>query len=324
MTKSQNAGDVVPLVSIVIVNFNGRALLDDCLRSIRQHLSVSYEIIVCDNGSTDGSVAFLRAAHPDVRVVEHERNAGFSGGNNRAAAVARGELLLLLNTDAILTGPLDSWITHLRTDPRGGVLGPRLLYQTGLLQESIGNPLTWWRLVTGWLPSRGRWTAGWRLTKPRSHPIYRASVANVPWVSGAMLLTPRALWTELGGLDEGFFMYLEDAEYCLRVRRAGYHVRYSADATVLHLEGGGRLWGGTAALEHTLRSTQYFVSVHYGRFVAGALRMLLPVALLIRAVGYRTMAFRSGPDAQRHREQAQAYARTALRYASGRLATIRG
>ena len=316
-------GDV-PLVSVLIVNYNGRPYLDACLESVRRCVPQPHEVVVCDNGSRDDSVAYLRRAYPDVRVIVSPSNDGFASGNNQAAAAARGELLFLLNNDTILHEPLDAWIAHLRQDSRCGVLGPRLVFGYGLLQESVGIRETWWRLWTHWLPAPGRfgWAQALRLTRPRTHPVYDAREADVDWVSGAALLTPRALWERLGGMDAGFFMYLEDTDYCRRVREAGYRVRYSADATITHLEGGGKAWGGAAALERTLRSSRRFAAKHFGALSAAALRVVLPVALSVRAVAYAALALKGGATAGTRAEQARAYASAAGRVLSGQLWSV--
>ncbi|WKW12472.1 glycosyltransferase [Pseudogemmatithrix spongiicola] len=120
-----------PLVSVLIVNFNGRHILEACLRSVSRRLSVPHEVIVCDNGSVDGSVGFLHAAFPSVRVIARPQNEGFSVGNNVAAAAARGEYLLLLNTDTILEDDLAPLVEMLAADPSVGVVGCRLTYANG-------------------------------------------------------------------------------------------------------------------------------------------------------------------------------------------------
>lgn len=317
----QSAVGDAPLISVLIVNYNGRSFLDACLTSVRAFVPQPHEVVLCDNGSSDDSVVFLRERHPDVRIVQSRSNKGFASGNNQAAAVARGHLLLLLNNDTVLQQPLEPWIRRLQNDPHCGVLGPRLVFGHGLLQESVGLHAAWWRLWTCWLPIPGHvnLAQSLRLTRPRSNSVYDADAAEVDWISGAALLTSRALWQRLGGMDTGFFMYLEDTDYCRRVRAAGFRVMFSGDATITHLEGGGKRWGGSAALERTLSSSQRFAAKHFGSGSAMVLRLMLPLALSVRAVAYAVLALRRGEDARTRTEQARAFMKAAGHVLIGQL-----
>jgi GT2 family glycosyltransferase len=231
-------------LSIIIVNWNGGELLRSCLKSVAQAPpSVSYDIVVVDNASSDDSVAWLRSAAVsallpgiDVHVIENTDNAGFARANNQAFAFGQSPLLFLLNPDAEVTpGAIDTLIACLNSDARVGACGPRLLNTDGSLQHSVWrNPPTAWEiLVTG--------VGLWRLIPPElrgrmllgghwDHATRRA----VPMLFGAAILARRQMIDEVGGLDERFHMYGEDYEWCLRITRAGWQLIFEPAASAVH------------------------------------------------------------------------------------------
>jgi GT2 family glycosyltransferase len=231
-------------LSIIIVNWNGGELLRSCLRSIAEAPpSVSYDIVIVDNASSDDSVAWLRSAAVstllpgiDVHLIENADNAGFSKANNQAIAYTRAPMLFLLNPDTeVIAGAIDTLISCLNSDPRIGACGPRLLNTDGSVQHSVWrNPPTAWEiLITGvglWrlIPRglRGRLLLGGHW----DHATRRA----VPMLFGAAILARRKMIDEVGGLDERFHMYGEDYEWCLRIIRAGWQLIFEPAASVIH------------------------------------------------------------------------------------------
>jgi N-acetylglucosaminyl-diphospho-decaprenol L-rhamnosyltransferase len=300
-----------PLVSVLLVNYNGKHLLEQCLTSVRECLSVPHEVIVVDNASTDGSVDFLRERFPWVRLVAHHVNAGFTGGNNLAAAAALGNYLLLLNTDTIVRNSIDPIVESMESNARCGALGCRLSYADGRRQESIGHDLTLGRLMLSWLPL-GRMLPRHRAarrTEPADAPIYGCDAAEVDWVSGAFLMTPRRLWNELGGLDESYFMYVEDVDYCKRVRAAGRTVLYSAKCDVTHLEGAGRSWIGERAVLNTATSYGVYFTKFHSPLERTCLGALMTIVFRLRSVAHNFAAMLGrDPDG---RDKARAFAAAA-------------
>lgn len=309
-------GGVAPLLSVLIVNFNGRQFLDECLASLARHLSCTYEVVVVDNASSDGSVEHLRRAHPGVRLVPNTRNAGFAAGNNLAARHARGRFLLLLNNDTVVASALDPMVELMQADASIGALGCALFLGDGRRQESIGREHTAWRLLLSWLPLQALSAGGWaRRSLPAGSSTYRSACAGVEWVSGACLLTRSGLWQQLGGLDERYFMYVEDADYCRRVRDAGHRVAYSDCSRVVHFEGAGRPWRGRRAVLDTARSYLTYGRKFYGPAGRLTLRTLLPAVFLLRAAAHR-LVHALGRDPL-GREKAGAFAAAALVLAGG-------
>ncbi|HKU69055.1 MAG TPA: glycosyltransferase family 2 protein [Candidatus Baltobacteraceae bacterium] len=216
--------------SVIIPVFNKAALTRQCLETIRPTLEGAGEgeIIVIDNASSDETPEMLEA-FPWVRVVRNEKNLGFAGANNQGAALARGEFLVLLNNDTVAHAGWLASMLALARKPGVGAVGARLLYPNGAIQHagvrvhpvSIGLP--------GFQPFHD-------LAGAPGDDSDAAVTTEMQIVTGACLVTPRALYAELGGLDEGFWNGYEDVDYCLKLRDRGLHVVYDAGAALTHFE----------------------------------------------------------------------------------------
>jgi hypothetical protein len=216
-------------LSIVIVSFNARADLINCLLSLKKHPpSLTHEIVVVDNASTDGSADAAQKI-PGVRVVAMGRNAGFAAANNAGIAVSRGDLLLLLNSDTLVPpGALDGLIARLAATPSAAVAGPRMLDANGQPELSFGRMIS---------PLN-------ELRQKRRSPewIARETAREqfVDWVSGACLLVRRQDAVRAGLLDERFFLYTEDVDFCHAIGMVGRKVLFTPVATITHLRGRSR------------------------------------------------------------------------------------
>jgi N-acetylglucosaminyl-diphospho-decaprenol L-rhamnosyltransferase len=224
---------------VIIVNWNVCELLRACLKSVlRSSTGLELEIIVVDSGSSDGSVAMLRDDFPAVRVIACDHNVGFSAGNNRGIAAARGEYLLCLNPDTEVIGEaLELLMAFLQANPTVGVAGPRLLYPDGTTQPSRRR---FPNLATAFLESTilQQWV-------PHNRVLERYYMTNQPdgvsqdvdWLMGACFMLRRAVVAQVGAFDEGFFMYSEELDWMKRIRAAGWRVVYLPEAQVIHSEG---------------------------------------------------------------------------------------
>lgn len=226
------------MISALVVNHNAWHHLERCLEHLLgPSVSGIGEVVVADNASRDGSVEAVRRRFPGVRLLSFDENLGFGAANNRAAEVARGELLLLVNSDAWLEpGSLPALERRLRKDDSLAAVAPRLCYPDGRRQFH-------WAPATGVRGEalqklRNRWEH--RAFSHREPPRWCWWLLGAPWYTAACLLVRRRAFEEIGGFDEGFFLYFEDVDLCVRWRRAGWGLATAGDALAYHVKGGSR------------------------------------------------------------------------------------
>lgn len=274
------------LLSIIIVNYNGKRFLGDCLDSVAKHVSCSHEIILVDNASSDGSCEFVREHFPEVRLVESKVNTGFTGGNNIGAKQASGRLILLLNNDTIMLNDFSPALQAM-DDPAIGALGCKLCFADGRLQPSYGYAHSPMRLMLFWsgIGNALKWLQASKLVETDPE-CYERVQHGMAWVSGAFLLTRRSLWEKLGGLDESYFMYVEDVDFCARVSTAGFEIAYIPDVLVLHYAGYGRPWIGITGLMNSVKSYLVYTKKFHDPVGVLCLRMGLSLIMFLRAIGY--------------------------------------
>jgi GT2 family glycosyltransferase len=243
-------------LSIVIVSYNARADLEGCLRSLVSHgPGVKHEIVVVDNASRDDTVETLRARWPSIRLVEAGGNLGFSRANNIGIRQSSGELVLLLNGDTLVpSGAIDALVAVLDRRPDVAVVGPRLVDARGRAELSFGPMISPFNELRQKLRARGSVE---RLT---------STEREVDWVSGACLLVRRADAEAVGLLDERFFMYTEDVDFCAAVRARGRRVLFAPSAEVVHLRGRSRQTAPRAAEAAYRRSQLAFYEKHHPRW----------------------------------------------------------
>ena len=304
-----------PQVSVLVINYNGIAFLEPLMRSLKTAFErLSSEVIVVDNASTDGSAEWLRR-QPGIRLIALGINTGFTGGNNIGAEHARGRVLLLINADTEVRGPLDGLVEAAsRSDV--GAAGCQLRYADGRLQYSVGLEHGVARIALSWLGFERRSGVPSLFRKFETDAaFYAAPRSGVDWVSGACMATRREVWDRLGGFDPAFFMYCEDVDYCHRARRSGLQIVYLPDPVVTHHEGGGKAWIGSAALLRTARAYQVYTAKTHGPVAARILCSLLAVIFALRSAAF---AMREGrwparADAELGDGRAHAYWRAARR-----------
>jgi GT2 family glycosyltransferase len=215
----------------VIVSYNASADLDNCLRSLHDAPPrTSHEIVVVDNASQDDSAGMVRRRWPGVRVIELARNIGFAAANNVGIRQTSGELILLLNSDTLVpAGAIDRLIHAFHELPGASIAGPRLVNGTGKPELSFG------RMIGPLAELRQKTIVGLaghsRIEAMTSRPKV------VDWVSGACLLVRRADAEAVGLLDERYFMYCEDVDFCAAIRGRGGRVYFTPAAEIVHLRG---------------------------------------------------------------------------------------
>ena len=273
-------------LSVIIVNWNAGEALNDCLES----LSVSrawcgeLEILLVDNASTDGSQARAIREYPGIKLLQNAGNCGFAPAVNRGLSLAAGELALLLNPDVVLNPTaillLADFMAH---HPEAAVVGPKLLNRDGTVQGSARrDPSPWTGLF-------GRSTPLTRLFP--NNPVSRRELPGlrhvgddpleVDWVSGACLLVRRAAHEHVGLMDERFFLFWEDADWCLRFRRAGWKVYYLPAASGTHQVGVSRAQRPVRSALDFHRSAYRFYRKHHPFSSLHPVMLLLTSGLLI-------------------------------------------
>lgn len=294
-----------PSLSIVIPTFNTAAMTLECCRAALAALPHGGEVIVVDDASSDDTCDLLRANVPEVRVLRLERNQRFAGAANAGVAASRGEIVLLLNSDARLErGAPAAFLAAFAREPRLGVAGAQLLNADGTLQWS-GGPvpgLLWLTVmvsgVARFLPRRRR---------------DRGARSHVAWVSGAAMAFRRAVWNDAGPLEKRYRFYAQDLAFCMHAHTLGWDVRIVDEARVVH-DGGStvRQWRGVAELPHDPALLwpdllQWGRSQH-GAVWAGAARLLMIAAVLPRIAARRLRElFLRGDARQRARSATRAY-----------------
>jgi N-acetylglucosaminyl-diphospho-decaprenol L-rhamnosyltransferase len=272
-----------PIVSVIVVNWNTATLLRDCLAALtkdegpktkdRTTSSLilgpsSVEIVVIDNASTDGSADVVHAEFPEVRLIVNGANVGFARANNQGIGVSHGRYVVLLNSDTVASAAaLDTLVAFMDAHPEAGAVGPRLLRPDGTVQPYAfgGDP------TLGYLLRRGFN----RLLRHRYlHDWDTNAIQEVDWVSGACLMARRSAIEQAGPLDESMFMYFEDNEWCLRIRKAGCKVYYDPQASIVHL-GGQSVAQNPAARQAYTRSLRTFYRKHYGTLASAVMGVLL-------------------------------------------------
>ena len=285
----------VPELSIIIVNYNGERFLVECLQSIRQLVSCAHEVIIVDNNSADSSVDLIKREFPEVVLIESKENTGFTGGNNLGAAAAKGELLLLLNNDTRLLTDVQPIVGAFSRSERLGIAGCRMEYGDGRLQCSMGYDHTPLRVLLSWLGlKRLTWLPSVFRREILSEDCYSSKQDDVAWVSGAFLMIRRSMYEQVGGLNDEYFMYMEDVELCKMVRMRGAVVSFFPDVRIVHYEGSGKAWIGEQALKRTLRSYLIFTCKFYGTAPARRLKQAMSVVMRFRSLIYGVLGMAGG------------------------------
>ena len=230
-------------LSVVVVTWNSRAHVLDCLRSLeRGREALSMEVLVVDNASSDGTPALVRECAPWARVIETGANLGYAGGVNRGLAASSGEAVLVLNPDCVVgADALVVFRAWMRDHPRCAIVGPRIMNPDGSVELSARSfpsaaafLFNRYSLLT-WIWPRNPWSRRYLLSD-----WDHASPRSVDWVSGACMWVRRAAIEQAGGMDEAYFMFNEDVDWCHAMVDHGWTVDYVPAAEVLHHVGASR------------------------------------------------------------------------------------
>jgi GT2 family glycosyltransferase len=265
--------------SAVVVTYDAMPWIEQCLASVE-----GVETIVVDNGSTDGTIGFVRERFPDVRLLQQD-NRGLAAGWNAGIAATRSRWVLILNADAWLVGDaLARLVAVGDARPDVAVVGPRLVNTDGTLQRSVRGFPTRWRLATEYLYLRKLAPGTELLNGFYAGGFDHASEREAEVVMGACMLVRREAIDEVGLLDEGFFLFSEETDWCYRFAQAGWRTLFTPAAECVHV--GGASHGGRLFRENVRGHLRFFWK-HRGPDDAERVRRLLRVALLLRGRLYR-------------------------------------
>jgi N-acetylglucosaminyl-diphospho-decaprenol L-rhamnosyltransferase len=311
-----------PDLSIIIVSWNVCELLRACLASLTtddRRLTTagsssvvrrpsSTEIVVIDNASSDGSADMVAADFPQVRLIANAENRGFTGGNNQGIAGAQGRYIFFLNPDTVvMDDALSTMVSHMEEHHDVGVVGPELRYGDGSLQSSRRRFPTLGSALFESTPLAWHWPDNPWARRYRMEDRQASEGEEVDWLVGAALLTRRTVLDQVGGFDEGYFMYSEELDWCRRVKAAGWRVVYLPSARIVHYEGKSSEQAGVARhIRFQTSKVRYFRKFH-GRPAAEALRAFLLSAFAAETV-LEALKWLLGSKRALRRERMAAYA----------------
>ena len=269
----------------MMVSYNTRELTVQAISKLIENCSLPLEIIVVDNASTDDTVETLRTKFPMVKVMQNQQNVGFGMANNQGFALATGDYVLLLNTDAfIMPGCIENLLEAIQSDNKIGVVGPKILNVDGTIQPSV-HPFPG--------PLRAILEYWWleRLFRPGTlFGSYRkwsySRQADVPWLIGACMLVRKSVIDETDGFSKEFFMYAEETDWQKRISDIGWRIVFTPEAECIHLGGAS---GGIADLNvrsEFFRSQDIYLRKHSGTLGLVFFRLVLVGSLLLRILGW--------------------------------------
>lgn len=271
------------MVSIIIVNFNTKELLKQLLTSITQNVkNVTYEIIVVDNNSTDGSKELLKTLFKKVILIANKSNLGFGKANNQGAKVAQGKYLLLLNSDTLVCeNAIDKMFQFLEKEKSVAAVGSKLLNRDGSLQSSWGmfpklKTEFYFRTFLNQLFPTNRISGLFRVSA-----YDHSAVKEVDWVSGACMMIRKEVFDKIVGFDEQIYMYYEDADLCLRIKKLGWKVYFLPHAQIYHFYGSSWKKNRERAILFNCMSSLHYFRKHHRKWQTYVLKIFMIIETLM-------------------------------------------
>ncbi|MBI3443616.1 glycosyltransferase family 2 protein [Candidatus Woesebacteria bacterium] len=271
-------------ISVIIVNWNTKKLLEDCLKSIFEFTKgINFEVIVVDNGSEDGSRDMVKKKFPQVKLIPNKENLGFTKANNQGIKIAKGEYMLLLNSDTYLVeNSLKKLVGKARSIANLGALGPMLLNENRSIQQSAGffphlPQVFYWMSFLDDLP-------GGTILRPYhvDHDSFYQKDQEVNWVTAAAILVPKRVIGKVGSLDENIFMYGEEVDWCYRIKKEKFEIFYSPATKIVHIGRGSSGKISQNAILGEYGGIKYFYAKHKSSRSLQLLRALLKMGALAR------------------------------------------
>ncbi len=268
-------------VTVVVVSLNTRELLAACLRSVNESIGARFEVFVVDNGSSDGSPEMVEREFPAVRLIRNASNRGFAAANNVAIPMAAGRFVLLLNPDTvILPELLRDMVGFMDGHERTGICGPKVLFPDGRFQ-SCGYRFP--TLLGEIRQSKNIDKVLRRIVGSETPVEVKAGPFEVDWVDGCCLFIRRDVINQIGSLDEQYFLYAEELDWCFRARKAGWAIHALPQLTMIHHQGQSSAQMSDFSLAHLVETRLRYYRKNHGLgiavatslvYVAGCLRQL--------------------------------------------------
>ncbi|HQC34862.1 MAG TPA: glycosyltransferase family 2 protein [Methanoculleus sp.] len=241
--QEHQSAENLPEISLVIVTYRSADVIGACLDSVAAAGGVSREVFVVDNASSDGTAEVVRTRYPSVQLIANSENRGFAAANNQAIPLCKGRYLFFLNPDAVLDGPcLETAVRYMDENLAVGLAGTRVVYPDGAPQETISLRYPGEKHASGELAGLS---------------------GSIACVLGASMIARAELVRIIGGFDEDYFLYGEDQELCLQIRRRGYEIGYIAEATVRHIGGHSETKAAADRWGRKARAEYLFYRKHY-------------------------------------------------------------
>jgi len=263
-----------PQTSVILVNYNGKGFIEDCLDSLIQDSFYPFmEIIVVDNGSRDGSPELITKKYPEIKLIRNEENRGYACANNQGIHAAKADYFLLLNTDTVVQPEtLTELLSILRSDEKAGAVGPLLYFNKGKYQVSFGNKVDFFHEILQKSTLNFIW-------KKRLRSL-RRNLA-VGWLSGACLMIRKQALEDIGLFDDNFFLYFEDIDLCYRLRQKKYKLIFTPSVRVYH-KGGGSSAADSLKNRFFYRKSQlYFYEKHNSKLSFFLLKIYLCIVFCL-------------------------------------------
>lgn len=271
-------------VSFIIVNFNTKELTQKAIASLYKYATgFTWELIVVDNASEDGSTQAIAKKFPQVKLLKNKENLGFAKANNRGIKIAKGHFIFLFNSDAyLIDNSLKNFITRAKEFSNLGAIGPKVLNVDKSIQQSVGffphlPQIAYWMSFLDDLPG-GTFLNPYHV----DHDSFYKTEHDVDWLTGAALMVTRGAIEKAGLLDEKIFMYGEDVDWCFRIKSCGLKVMFSPVAQLVHIGSGSSGKKSKNAILGEFKGINYLYSKHKGKLALQLARILLKIGTLAR------------------------------------------
>jgi GT2 family glycosyltransferase len=299
--ENKESQDVQPALSIVIVTWNAKKVSLECLESVSKlESSIQTEVIVVDNASTDGTPEAIESGFPQVKLIRNDANLGFAKANNIGIDASKGKYVCLLNSDVVIPiGCFEKMVTYMEHHPDIGVLGPKMISPDGGVGKSVAKFPTVWNsfccaLAFHKVFKQSATFGGYMM---EGFPYDR--IEDVEVLTGWFWLVPRCALEQVGGLEERFFMYGEDIDWCYRFHKAGWRVVFYPEAEALHYGAASSGQAPTRFYVEMQRANEQYFRIHHGRLSELGYIAARSIHEVVRLLGYGVLYFTSSKSRSR-------------------------